>query len=95
MSKSESTLLRAFVESAARLERFFKNTNVNWKYSLTIREAAEYTGLGVDKIRDAVTFGEIEAFKPQTDGKGKAILLRRRDVEKYVERYSLRIPKEA
>ena len=76
-----------------RMEKFLEVGNLASKYTLTIAEASIYTGLSTDKIRDAIKFGDLEAYKPSAGGKGRAILIRRKDLEGYIERHSLKIPK--
>lgn len=93
MTSQDATLIRSFIKNAQRLERTLKDAGLAGKYSMTIEEAASYTGLGSEKIRDAIVCGELDASRPLTAGRGRALLVRRTDLESYVQKYSLRVPK--
>ena len=71
-----------------RMEKFLEVGNLASKYSLTLKEASSYTGLGVRKLRQSVIMGELGASKPK-----KVILIRRVDLEKYIDGHNLKIPK--
>ena len=60
------------------------------RYSLTIKQASEYTGLGEGKLRELIDSGNLRVSKP-----GKQILIYRAELEEFIDRYDLKVPKVA
>lgn len=40
-------------------------TKYDSRYTLSLKECADYTGLSEDKLRDAIACGELEAYRPE------------------------------
>lgn len=76
-------------DTIAQLQKATRSVNFKSRYSLTIKQAIEYLGLGDDKIRQLLDDGVIPYSKP-----GRDILIKREDLEKFVDDNAIRIPKQ-
>lgn len=57
-------------------------------YSMNLKRAANHTGLGIEMLRDAIAAGHLPASKP-----GKEVLVKTDDLEGWIDRYDLGVPK--
>ena len=55
---------------------------------LPLPAASEYCGLGIQALRNFIASGELEAYKP-----GKFIFIKVPDLDRFMERSALRVPK--